>query len=61
MSLLQCSMVLAQWKAYLGALKHAFTAEDEALVDGLVAPGHPAAPGLIWNRYPPMGRAARTG
>ncbi len=52
---------LAQWKAYLGALKHAFTAEDEALVDGLVAPGHPAAPGLIWNRYPPMGRAARTG
>jgi aryl-alcohol dehydrogenase-like predicted oxidoreductase len=52
---------LAQWKAYLGALKHEFTTEDEALVDGMVAAGHPATPGLIWNRHPPMGRVARTG
>lgn len=52
---------LAQWKAYLGALKHDFTAEDEALVDRLVAPGHPAAPGLNWNRHPPLGRKVRTG
>jgi len=52
---------LAQWKAYLGALNHAFTAEDEALVDSLVAAGHPAVPGLNWNRHPPKGRVARTG
>ena len=51
----------AQWKAYLCALKHTFTAEDKAFVDGIVAAGHPASPGLIWNRHPPMGRAARTG
>ena len=51
----------AQWKAYLCALKHTFTAEDEAFVDGIVAAGHPASPGLIWNRHPPLGRAARTG
>lgn len=51
---------LAQWNAYLGALKHNFTAEDEALVDSLVAAGHPASPGLIWNRHPPMGRVALT-
>ena len=38
-----------------------FTAEDEAFVDGIVAAGHPASPGLIWNRHPPIGRAARTG
>ncbi len=52
---------LEQWNAYIGTLEHSFTAEDEALVDGLVATGHPAAPGLIWNRHPPMGRKPRTG
>lgn len=47
---------LEQWSAYLGALTHKLTAEDEKLVDGLVAKGHPATPGLIWSRHPPMGR-----
>lgn len=50
-----------QWNDYIGALSHEFTAEDEALVDGLVSRGHPAAPGLIWNRHPPMGRKPRKG
>ncbi len=45
-----------QWAAYLGALKHTFTAEDEKLVDSLVAKGHPATTGLVIGRYPPMGR-----
>ncbi len=47
---------LGQWKDYLGALAHEFTAEDEALVNELVAPGHAAAPGYTWARYPVMGR-----
>ncbi|MFM9941918.1 MAG: aldo/keto reductase [Hyphomicrobiaceae bacterium] len=47
---------LEHWNAYLGALQHTFTAEDEALVDSLVASGHPATPGLIWSRHPPLGR-----
>jgi aryl-alcohol dehydrogenase (NADP+) len=51
----------AQWKSYLDALKHEFTAEDEALVNGLVAAGHPSTPGFNEPRYPPMGRRARAG
>jgi aryl-alcohol dehydrogenase-like predicted oxidoreductase len=47
---------LEQWNDYVSALDHDFTAEDEALVDRLVASGHPAAAGLIWSRHPPMGR-----
>jgi aryl-alcohol dehydrogenase (NADP+) len=50
-----------QWTAYLGAFDHEFAAEDEALVDSLVASGHPAAPGLIWSRHPPIGRKPITG
>jgi len=48
-----------QWRTYLTALDHTFTADDEALVDRFVATGHPAAAGLIWNRHPPMGRKPR--
>jgi aryl-alcohol dehydrogenase-like predicted oxidoreductase len=51
----------AQWRRYLGALKHTFTAEDEALVDGLVASGHPSTPGYNDPQYPPTGRQPRTG
>ena len=51
---------LQQWKSYIDALKHEFTAEDEAFVDSLVAVGHPAVPGFNWNRHPPMGRKPRT-
>ena len=51
----------AQWRRYLGALKHPFTAEDEALVDGLVSPGHPSTPGYNDPQYPPTGRRPRTG
>lgn len=47
---------LEQWEAYLAAMDHTFTAEDEKLVDSLVASGHPATPGLIWTRHPPFGR-----
>jgi aryl-alcohol dehydrogenase-like predicted oxidoreductase len=47
---------LEQWNAYVAALKTKLTAEDEKLVNTLVASGHPATPGLIWSRHPPFGR-----
>ena len=42
----------AQWQAYFGALDVAIDADDEALVDGLVAPGHPSTPGYNDPQYP---------
>jgi aryl-alcohol dehydrogenase-like predicted oxidoreductase len=50
----------AQWDDYVGALGHKFTAEDEALVDRLVTPGHPSTPGFNDPAYPIEGRVART-
>jgi len=49
-----------QWADYVGALKHAFTAEDEALVDRLVVTGHPSTPGYNDPAYPIEGRPTRT-
>ncbi|HKO08312.1 MAG TPA: aldo/keto reductase [Alphaproteobacteria bacterium] len=46
----------AQLDDYLGALAHRFTAEDEALIDGLVASGHPSTPGYNDPSYPIEGR-----
>jgi aryl-alcohol dehydrogenase-like predicted oxidoreductase len=51
---------LEQWDDYLVALKTPFTAEDEALIDRLVAAGHPSTPGYTDPRYPVTGRVART-
>ena len=50
----------AQWSEYLGALDYAFTAEDEALFDTLVPPGHPSTPGYNDPAYPIEGRVPRT-
>lgn len=52
---------LEQWQAYLAALDITFSAEDEALVDSLVPPGHPSTPGYNDPAYPIEGRPARTG
>ncbi|UCH73052.1 MAG: aldo/keto reductase [Rhodospirillales bacterium] len=52
---------VAQWEAYLAGLRCEFTAEDEALVDSLIAPGHPSTPGYSDPQYPLTGRRARTG
>ena len=49
-----------QWDDYVAALEYKFTAEDEALVDQLVAPGHPSTPGFTDPQYPVNGRAPRT-
>jgi aryl-alcohol dehydrogenase-like predicted oxidoreductase len=49
-----------QWRDYLGALDHKFDAEDEALIDGLVAPGHTSTPGYTDPKFPILGRVARS-
>jgi aryl-alcohol dehydrogenase-like predicted oxidoreductase len=51
---------LGQWEDYLAALASPFTAEDEALVDRLVVPGHPSTPGFTDPQYPVTGRVPRT-
>ncbi len=43
---------LAQWQDYLPALEITITPEDEAMVDRLVAPGHPSTPGFTDPSYP---------
>jgi aryl-alcohol dehydrogenase-like predicted oxidoreductase len=51
---------MAQWQDYLAALQEApFTAQDEALVDKLVPPGHPSTPGFTDPNYPVIGRVPR--
>ena len=50
----------AQWESYLGALETRFTAEDEALIAGLVAPGHASTPGYNDPAYPIEGRPTIT-
>jgi aryl-alcohol dehydrogenase-like predicted oxidoreductase len=47
---------LAQWTDYLGALDCVISADDEALVDSLVRPGHPSTPGYNDPAYPLDGR-----
>ncbi len=43
---------LSQWQHYLPALSYAVLPADEALVDSLVAPGHPSTPGYTDPAYP---------
>ena len=47
---------LAQWSDYVEAIGTAWSAEDEALVDSLVPPGHPSTPGYNDPQYPFYGR-----
>jgi aryl-alcohol dehydrogenase-like predicted oxidoreductase len=55
-SVLAGPRTLEQWTEYLGALEHTFSAEDEALIDGLVPAGHPSTPGYSDPKYPLTGR-----
>jgi len=50
----------AQWQENLDALNYRFTVEDEALIDGLVATGHPSTPGYNDPAHPGLGRLPRT-
>jgi aryl-alcohol dehydrogenase-like predicted oxidoreductase len=47
---------LAQWQDYLPAIDYVVDADDEALVDRLVSPGHPSTPGFNDPAYPLIGR-----
>ena len=47
---------LQQWQDYIPALGYKLTAEDEALVNTLVKPGHPSTPGYTDPAYPLNGR-----
>ncbi len=49
-----------QWDDYIAALAHEFSVEDEALIDGLVATGHPSTPGYNDPAYPIEGRIPRS-
>ncbi len=49
----------AQWEDYVTALACRLDAEDEALVDRLVSPGHPSTPGYNDPQYPIEGRPTR--
>jgi aryl-alcohol dehydrogenase (NADP+) len=49
----------AQLSDYLAALEHAFTRESEALVNSLVAPGHPSTAGYTDPMEPVEGRIPR--
>ena len=52
---------LEQMREYLDGVDVAFTAEDEALIDGMVASGHPSTPGYNDPAYPLEGRVPFTG
>lgn len=47
---------LEQWQDYFPTLDYVVTAEDEALVDSFVKPGHPSTPGYTDPQYPLNGR-----
>lgn len=47
---------IAQMRDYLGTFDHTWTRDDEKLIDGMVAPGHPSTPGFIDPVYPIEGR-----
>ena len=49
----------AQMADYLGALDVDFGPDDEALIDGMVAPGHASTPGYNDPSYPIEGREPR--
>ena len=47
---------IEQWDQYLAAVGKTLDADDEALIDSLVTPGHPSTPGYNDPQYPFHGR-----
>jgi aryl-alcohol dehydrogenase (NADP+) len=52
---------IEQWDDYLTAAGKTLDADDEALIDSLVTPGHPSTPGYNDPQYPIEGRVSRVG
>jgi aryl-alcohol dehydrogenase (NADP+) len=52
---------MAQWQDYLDAFGQPFDADDEALVERLVARGHASTPHYTDPQYPIEGRVPKTG
>jgi aryl-alcohol dehydrogenase-like predicted oxidoreductase len=50
-----------QWQSYLPALDYKWSAEDEALADSLVTPGHASTPAFNDPAYPVEGRFPSVG
>ena len=50
-----------QWTGYFAALDFAWSKDDEALANSLVAAGHPSTPGYNDPQYPIEGRFPRVG
>jgi aryl-alcohol dehydrogenase-like predicted oxidoreductase len=51
---------LAQWEEYYRALAYPWGAEDDAIVDAAVRPGHPSTPGFNDPQYPFFGRRVQS-
>ena len=47
---------MEQWTEYLSAAGKTLDADDEALIDSLIVPGHPSTPGYNDPQYPFYGR-----
>ena len=60
-SVLAGPRTMEQWQEYLKALDYKFTAEDEALIDGMVKTGHPSTHGYSDPAYPITGRQPYAG
>ena len=52
---------LEQMREYLDGAGFVFGTEDEALIDGMVSPGHPSTPGYNDPAYPLEGRVSLAG
>ena len=57
-SLIAGPRTFEQWTDYVTSIGRTLDAEDEALVDSFVAPGHPSTPGYNDPAYPFNGRIA---
>jgi aryl-alcohol dehydrogenase (NADP+) len=55
-SVLAGPRTLAHWDDYLAALEFRWGADDEALIDRFVKPGHPSTPGFTDPKFPVEGR-----
>ena len=50
---------IEHWQGYLDGMSYAYGPDDEALLDSLVAAGHPSTPGFTDPQYPVRGRPVK--